>query len=159
MIMRGEVVDENMNIIEVNERTQDLIQQLLMVWEKSVRETHLFLSDAEIENIRKYVPEILNWVEHLIIANDEEGHTVAFMGIENDVLEMLFIIPEQRGKGLGKDLLSLGNEKYGVKQLTVNEQNPQAIGFYEHLGFKVYKRTDNDEQGNPYPLLYMCLEK
>ena len=52
MIMRGEVVDENMNIIEVNERTQDLIQQLLMVWEKSVRETHLFLSDAEIENIR-----------------------------------------------------------------------------------------------------------
>ena len=150
MIIRGEVVGENMNIIEVNERTQDLIQQLLMVWEKSVRETHLFLSDAEIENIRKYVPEILNWVEHLIIANDEEGHTVAFMGIENDVLEMLFIIPEQRGKGLGKDLLRLGSE---------NEQNPQAIGFYEHLGFKVYKRTDNDEQGNPYPLLYMCLEK
>ena len=53
----------------------------------------------------------------------------------------------------------VGNEKYGVKQLTVNEQNPQAIGFYEHLGFKVYKRTDNDEQGNPYPLLYMRLER
>lgn len=147
-----------MNIIETNKRTQDLIQQLLMVWEKSVRETHLFLSDAEIENIKKYVPEALNGVSHLIIANDKEGYLVAFMGIENEVLEMLFIMPEQRGKGLGKDLLSLGIEKYGVKQLTVNEQNPQAIGFYEHLGFKVYKRTDNDEQGNPYPLLYMHLE-
>ncbi|WP_418401612.1 hypothetical protein [Anaerotignum lactatifermentans] len=40
--------------------------------------------------------------------------------------------------------------------MTVNEQNPQAIGFYEHMGFSVYKRTDLDEQGNPYPLLYMC---
>lgn len=74
------------------------------------------------------------------------------------VLEMLFITPEQRGKGLGKELLTLGIEKYDVKQLTVNEQNPQAIGFYEHMGFSVYKRTNSDEQGNPYPLLYMHLE-
>lgn len=146
-----------MKIIETTKRTPDLIQQLLAVWEKSVRETHLFLSDAEIENIKKYVPEALNEVAHLLIANDEEGHAAAFMGIENETLEMLFIAPEHRGKGLGKELLSLGIEKYGVKQLTVNEQNPQAIGFYEHLGFKVYKRKDNDEQGNPYPLLYMRL--
>lgn len=146
-----------MKIIETTKRTPDLIQQLLAVWEKSVRETHLFLSDTEIENIKKYVPEALNEVAHLLIANDEEGHAAAFMGIENETLEMLFIAPEHRGKGLGKELLSLGIEKYGVKQLTVNEQNPQAIGFYEHLGFKVYKRKDNDEQGNPYPLLYMRL--
>lgn len=146
-----------MKIIETTKRTPDLIQQLLAVWEKSVRETHLFLSDAEIENIKKYVPEALNEVAHLLIANDEEGHAAAFMGIENETLEMLFIAPEHRGKGLGKELLSLGIEKYGVKQLTVNEQNPQAIEFYEHLGFKVYKRKDNDEQGNPYPLLYMRL--
>ncbi len=79
--------------------------------------------------------------------------------IEDGVLEMLFIAPEQRGKGLGKALLSLGIEKYGVKQLTVNEQNPHAKGFYEHLGFEVYKRTDMDEQGDPYPLLYMCLKR
>ncbi len=147
-----------MKIIEVQERTQVLIQQLLMVWEKSVRETHLFLSDAEIENIKQYVPEALNGVAHLIILNDEDGHSVAFMGIEDAVLEMLFITPEYRGKGLGKDLLSFGIKKYGVKRLTVNEQNPQAKGFYEHLGFRIYKRTDNDEQGNPYPLLYMHLE-
>ena len=38
---------------------------------------------------------------------------------------------------------------------TVNEQNPQAVGFYEHLGFQTYKRTECDEEGNPYPLLYM----
>lgn len=148
-----------MKIVEVQERAQDLIQRLLIVWEKSVRATHLFLSDAEIENIKQYVPEALCGVGCLIIANDEDEHPVAFMGIEDGVLEMLFIAPEQRGKGLGKALLSLGIEKYGVKQLTVNEQNPHAKGFYEHLGFEVYKRTDMDEQGDPYPLLYMCLKR
>ena len=39
--------------------------------------------------------------------------------------------------------------------MTVNEQNPQAVGFYEHMGFAAYKRTDLDKHGNPYPLLYM----
>ena len=41
------------------------------------------------------------------------------------------------------------------QEVTVNEQNPQAVGFYEHLGFQTYKRTEGDEEGNPYPLLYM----
>ena len=148
-----------MNIVEVKERPQELILQLLTVWERSVRETHLFLSEPEIENIKKYVPEAMNAVANLIIAKDEEGNPAAFMGIENERLEMLFIAPEQRGKGLGKTLLKLGTEKYGVKELTVNEQNPRAIGFYEHLGFEVFKRTDKDEQGNPYPLLYMRMKK
>lgn len=47
----------------------------------------------------------------------------------------------------------------GVEHLvTVNEQNPQAVRFYEHMGFEVYKRTACDEQGGPYPLLYMKLK-
>lgn len=153
------LVVQAMKMIEVHERLQILIQQLLIVWEKSVRETHLFLSDAEIEHIKQYVPETMKEVAHLIVVNDEDEHPVAFMGIKDEVLEMLFIAPEQRGKGLGKALLGFGVEKYGVKQLTVNEQNPQAKGFYEHLGFEVYKRTDTDEQGDPYPLLYMRLEQ
>ena len=94
-----------------------------------------------------------------MIVEDETGQPVAFMGIEDDTLEMLFISPEERGKGLGKRLIQYGIENYGVKRLAVNEQNPQAKGFYEHMGFQVYKRTDLDEQGNPYPLLYTCLGK
>ena len=147
-----------MKFIEVNERPPILIQQLTAVWEKSVRATHTFLSGPEIEKIKVYVPEAMNAVAHLIVAGDA-GQPVAFMGIEADRLEMLFITPEERGKGLGKALVLYGIEKYGVKQVTVNEQNPLAKGFYEHLGFEVFKRTDTDEQGDPYPLLYMQLKK
>jgi ribosomal protein S18 acetylase RimI-like enzyme len=56
---------------------------------------------------------------------------------------------------IGRRLLEYGAEHYGIREVTVNEQNPQAVGFYEHMGFVTYKRTDRDEQGGPYPLLYM----
>ena len=146
-----------MRITEVKDRTPELINCLLEVWENSVRATHLFLSDSEIRNIKEYVPQALREVAHLLIAEDEAGRPVAFMGVEKGSLEMLFIALEERGKGLGKNLIRYGIENYGVERLTVNEQNPQARGFYEHMGFRVYKRTDFDEQGNPYPLLYMSL--
>lgn len=144
-----------MKMTEAADRTPELLGRLLQVWEDSVRATHLFLSDAEIKDIKAYVPQALNGIAHLVTAEDETGRPVAFMGIENGTLEMLFIAPEERGKGLGRRLLQYGMEHYAVWQLTVNEQNPQARGFYEHMGFHVYKRTDFDEQGNPYPLLYM----
>lgn len=144
-----------MRILEVQDRTPELVEKLLRVWEDSVRATHLFLSDGEIINIREYVPQALTGIAHLIIAEDDAGEPVAFMGIQEGSLEMLFIENAQRGKGIGRKLLEYGIEKHAVERLAVNEQNPQAKGFYEHMGFAVYKRTDLDELGNPYPLLYM----
>lgn len=146
-----------MKIYEVRERTPRLAADLLDIWEASVRATHHFLSDAEITQIKEYVPQALLGVGHLIIAEDETGGPTAFMGIEDNRLEMLFLSPKVRGKGLGKQLLQYAVQDYGVRELTVNEQNPQAVGFYEYLGFETYKRTECDEEGNPYPLLYMKL--
>ena len=77
------------------------------------------------------------------------------MGVEENRLEMLFLDPEVRGQGLGARLLCLGMEQYGVSELTVNEQNPAAAGFYRDMGFAVYRRSELDEQGGPYPILYM----
>ena len=144
-----------MRIIEVTERTPLLIQQLLAIWEKSVRATHLFLSDSEIERIKEYVPQALQEIPHLIVLQAESP--LAFMGIDGAKLEMLFISSEERWKGLGKMLIQYGVETYSINELAVNEQNPLAKGFYQHMGFQVYKRTDHDEQGKPYPLLYMKL--
>ena len=86
---------------------------------------------------------------------NKDGFPVGFMGIEDKKLEMLFLAPEERGKGLGKKLLRHGIETFGVNEVTVNEQNPDAVGFYQKMGFSVYKRTEVDEEGRPYPLLWM----
>lgn len=144
-----------MQIKEVTNREDALIERLLTVWESAVRATHLFLSDEEIRNIRQYVPQALREVPVLVVAEQEDGTPAGFMGIADRMLEMLFVSAEKRGQGIGGQLLRFGMEHDGVSRLAVNEQNPLAQGFYAHMGFEVYKRTEFDEQGNPYPLLYM----
>lgn len=141
-----------MIIREVQNRNTELLAEFLKIWEGSVRATHLFLSDSEVEQIKKYVPQALSNVEHLITAEDDNGKPFAFMGTENVRLEMLFISPHERGKGNGRKLLQYGIQNYSVREVTVNEQNPQAVGFYERMGFKTYKRTAYDEEGDPYPM-------
>lgn len=145
-----------MKIHEVRDRVP-VVNELLAVWKASVRATHSFLSDAEILQIKEYVPQALREVERLIAAEWDNGRIAAFMGVNGRRLEMLFITPEERGKGIGRRLIEYGIENYGIRTVTVNEQNPQAVGFYRHLGFEEYKRTERDEEGNPYPLLYMRL--
>ena len=148
-------------MIEVmkEERNSNLINGLLKVWESSVRGTHSFLSNDEILEIKEYVPNALKNVFHLIIYREKYNKLVAFMGIEENKLEMLFVDYKDRGKGIGKKMLLYGIDNYGVNELAVNEDNPQAKGFYEHLGFSVYQRNELDGQGRPYPVLYMKLGK
>ena len=136
----------------VAERAPQLVEQLVGIWERSVRATHTFLSEAEIAQIKPFVPQALTGVEILVVAK-RDSTPVGFMGVQDGRLEMLFLDPDVRGCGLGRRLLEHGIEHLGVTELTVNEQNPQAVGFYEHLGFSTYRRTETDEEGRPSPLL------
>ena len=138
-------------------RSQVLIEKLVNLWENSVKASHLFLSNKEIEEIKKYVPQALREIEHLIVETDKTENPIAFMGIYKNKLEILFISPAHMKTGLGRKLIEEAIENYSVNELVVNEQNPKAKGFYEHLGFRVYKRNPIDEQGNQYPILFMHL--
>lgn len=146
-----------MNEISKVKRSQVLIEKLVNLWENSVKASHLFLSNKEVEEIKKYVPQALREIEHLIVETDKTENPIAFMGIYKNKLEMLFISPAHMKTGLGRKLIEEAIENYSVNELVVNEQNPKAKGFYEHLGFKVYKRNPIDEQGNQYPILFMHL--
>lgn len=79
------------------------------------------------------------------------------MGVEATKIEMLFVLPEYFGKGIGKELTALAITQYGAQYVDVNEQNPQATGFYGHIGFEVFERTELDGQENPFPILKMKL--
>ena len=144
-----------MNIINLTERIETDIIRLTDVWKASVIATHTFLSADEIAQIEPFVPISLQNVPHLVAVTDDNGDLIAFMGVDDNRVEMLFITPQHIGQGIGSKLIEYGIEKYQINEVTVNEQNPKAVGFYEHLGFKTYKRTTTDEQDRPYPLLYM----
>ncbi len=156
-----------MKIIEHIERPQKLIDVCHDLWERSVRATHDFLTEEDIRRIKDYVPDAFRGVEIFAtievdakIKTESESKVGAsrilgFMGIQGHTLEMLFLAPEACSRGLGRRLLEYGIEHHEMNELSVNEQNPQAIGFYEHMGFRTYKRTETDAAGDPYPILYM----
>ncbi len=90
-----------MKIYEPNNRGA-LTTALLNVWEDSVRATHLFLSDAEIIKIKEYVPQALRDVEHLIIAEDDFGNPLGFIGTESCDWKCSFFYRKKEGKGQAK---------------------------------------------------------
>ena len=83
---------------------------------------------------------------------------VGFLGLLDLKIEMLFVAPDYFGNGLGRQLVEMAIEKYHVHYVDVNEQNPRAEGFYRHIGFRTFERTETDEQGNPFPILKMKLQ-
>ena len=64
-----------------------------------LKAAHLFLSENEIGNIKQYVPQAINGVPALVIAENENGKPVGFMGIADKMLEMIFISNESREQG------------------------------------------------------------
>lgn len=145
-----------MPIQKIDTRDPKLLDELEEVWFRSVKSTHLFLSDGEITNIQKMIPQVLSGIKNLIIAKDEQGRVLGFIGVENHKIEFLFINPSEQGKGLGREFIKYGIKNHSVSEADVNEQNPKALGFYEHMGFKVISKSELDEQGNLY---YLAHEK
>jgi len=131
--------------------------EITAVWEASVRATHHFLTEADIAFYRPLIRnEYLGSVE-LRCARDGAGRILGFVGVAGENVEMLFLAPESRGRGLGRALLRTAVDELGARRVDVNEQNPAALGFYEHLGFRVVGRSPVDGQGKPFPLLHLEL--
>lgn len=145
-----------MELILYKERPPELIEALVKVWRRSVEATHTFLSEGDIDGLAPLVKEALEQIPVLVVAR-KAGMPAGFMGIADGKIEMLFLSPDYAGQGTGRRLVEEAVRTYGVRYVDVNEQNPNARGFYEHMGFEVFERLPLDEQGNPFPILKMQL--
>lgn len=132
-------------------------KDVVAVWEASVRATHDFLKEEDIEYFRPLILNTYLDVVELRCIRDNDKKIVGFLGVADQNLEMLFIHPNYRGKGIGKKLLDFAIDHLEVLKVDVNEQNEQAVGFYQHYGFKTLKRSELDASGKPYPTLHMEL--
>ena len=56
-------------------------------------------------------------------------------------------------------LVNYAIHQCGVNKVDVNEQNGQAVGFYQHMGFVTVSRSELDALGKPYPILSMQLHR
>ena len=125
------------SIERIGRRTDQEIEKLAEIWEASVRATHDFLGEEDIQGLVPEVKAGLKGVEQLMLARNHLGTTVGFIGIDKQKIEMLFVEPNWFGKGAGSFLICHAIENCGATAVDVNEQNPGARGFYEHMGFRV----------------------
>lgn len=142
------------NIVLFEECDRD---ELVALWEASVRATHLFLTEENIQEIKNYV-FVMNFAAvPVYCCKSEKSQLIGFFGVEHQKLEMLFLHPDYFGLGLGSQLLKYAIEKLGANHLDVNEQNDAAVRFYIKNKFQVVKRNPLDGMGNPFPILEMKL--
>ncbi len=145
-------------MITIEKVTKEKYETLLDIWEESVRATHDFLTEEDIETFKPLI------LEHAFPGADlrcavQDGEILGFLGVYDRKVEMLFLSPKYFGRGVGKFLMEHAIKYMAAIKVDVNEQNPKAFEFYKHMGFQVVKRSPLDEQGNPFPILHMELKK
>lgn len=128
--------------------------QVVAIWKSSVDATHDFLTADDRKEIEKEVVGFFSETPVWVAVNADD-QPLGFMFLHDGHMEALFIDAAARGLGVGKALLLHALSIYPNLTIDVNEQNQQAVGFYQHMGFQVTGRSPLDGQGRAYPLLHL----
>ncbi len=141
------------------DESEKLKDELVEVWEASVRSTHHFLTEKDIQFFKplvrdKYIPAV-----ELYTIRNRQNRIAAFMGLSDELIEMLFVHPEEQGKGYGKQLIEFAIYRKHIFKVDVNEQNEKAISFYLNRRFDIVGRDETDPSGNPFPILHLSLHE
>ncbi|WP_312552049.1 acetyltransferase [Massilia sp.] len=129
-------------------------ERAIDIWRRAVDATHDFLSREDRQAIDAMVCDFLPKVP-LWFAVDANDEPLAFMFIDGGHMEALFVDPAHCGSGVGAALVRHGLSLHPAMTTDVNEQNAQALGFYEKMGFQRTGRSPLDGQGRPYPIIHL----
>ena len=143
---------------KISDIKKEEYNQVIQVWEASVRATHLFLKEEDIQYFKPLILNTYLGAVALKCVKNETDKIIGFLGVAEQNLEMLFIHPDYRGKHVGKTLVNFAIKEMNIKKVDVNEQNEQAVGFYKKCGFDTVNRSELDSSGKPYPILHMELK-
>ena len=131
---------------------------LFDIWLRSVRATHTFVTEEDIQTFMPLVRQYLSSEEpEFWVLCNGSGTIMGFMGMSGSKMDALFLAPEYQRCGGGRTLVRHAQELRGELTVDVNEQNMAACRFYESCGFVVEGRSVVDDNGRPYPLLHMRL--
>ena len=131
-------------------------KELLALWEASVRATHDFLGEGDIQTYKRLIGD--DYFQSLDLYCVKKDQRIAgFIGLQTHLIQMLFVHPDFMKQGIGKSLVDFAITEHKVTEVDVNEQNIQALGFYRSLGFEAFNRFETDDAGKPFPILSLCL--
>jgi putative acetyltransferase len=128
--------------------------RVMEIWRRAVDATHDFLKPCDRRDIEAEVAAFLPRAR-LDLAVDAADSAIGFMMLGRNHLEALFVDPAFHGQGIGRALVREALRRSSILCVDVNEQNLQAIAFYEHLGFRRTGYSALDGQGRAYPLIHL----
>ena len=144
----------NLELVELQPYQKEFREQMISLWERSVKATHHFVTESGLQELKKLVDEI-DFDSFSVYCPVAEGKVLGFIGLSGISIEMLFLDPDFIGRGLGKKMMIFAIEEMGANEVEVNEQNTYAVQFYKNFGFVAYHRSETDSNGKPYPVLKM----
>jgi putative acetyltransferase len=97
----------------------------------------LHTPEEDREHFARVVAEQEVWVW------DEDGRTLGFAGLSDDMLNYLYVEPGAHGRGIGSALLARAKERRPSGfRFWVFQQNEGARRFYERRGCRLVELTD-----------------
>lgn len=142
--------------IAIDKSTPEMHGQLVDIWLRSVRATHEFLSEDDIQTYLPIVRDEAFRAVDLWVAFDEGRRPLGFLGLAGAKIEMLFLDPDHIGLGIGRQFLDHAASLHPRLEVDVNESNEQAHAFYRRWGFEQVGRSELDEWGKPFPILHLA---
>ena len=131
--------------------------ELLNVWEASVRASHDFLAEKDIQAYKHLIGT--DYLKSLSLYCIKRQEVIAgFLGVDDKLIQMLFVHPTYMKQGVGKALLNFAISVCKITEVDVNEQNIEALAFYKRFGFEPFERYESDAAGKPFPVLSLVLK-
>ncbi|CAH0995704.1 Peptidyl-lysine N-acetyltransferase YjaB [Emticicia aquatica] len=143
--------------VKIEKYNVNFRSQIIDIWEESVRATHHFLHSTDFDFYKSMVKEIDFTAFDVFCILTESSEMAGFFGVADKKLEMLFLKPSFIGQGIGKLSLGFALNELKITEVDVNEDNINAVIFYQKNGFKIYDRMPLDSTNKPYPILKMKL--
>lgn len=147
---RGNAVIQLIEFVEISERQgPDYVAELAHdIWTEHfvpiIGEAQVAYMLEHFQSEQAIASQVAEGCQYFIV-QIEEG-VVGYMALVPETesgrmqLSKLYLLPEDRGKGLGRAMIAFAEQRCRVMKtptlwLTVNKHNRSAIDFYEHVGF------------------------
>jgi len=128
--------------------------RIVRVWRASVEATHDFLTPEDVAGYETHVTAYLPQMQEVLVATDG-SEIQGFIAHGDGHIEMLFVHPSAHRRGVGTALVDHVGARFPHLHVSVNEENPGALRFYQTRGFTVVGRSETDGEGQPHPLLHL----
>lgn len=119
------------------------IECIMKIWLESNLDVHNFINKDYYINNYKFVEEEMK--KSKIYIYEENEIIYGFVGINDGFIEGLFVIKNNRSKGIGKKLIDFCKQKNNILSLKVYKKNKRALKFYIREKFKIEEETIDDE--------------